>query len=164
MTVALSINMPERLRRLEGTFQRYPIYFVTACIHERRQLLADAEVHVTLMEFAEQGPQHGAWVGDYILMPDHFHLFVAVDDTRTQLSQWMKSLKNSLSKLLRDRGIPTPHWQKGFFDHVLRGNESYSAKWRYVRENPVRAGLVAKADEWRFLGQVFPLQFRDDRV
>lgn len=50
-----------------------------------------------------------------------------------------------------ERGI---RWQKGFFDHVLRTAESYSAKWAYVRQNPVRAGLVAEADDWPFLGQI----------
>ena len=33
-------------------------------------------------------------------------------------------------------------WQEEFFDHVLRSSESYSQKWNYVKENPVRAGLV----------------------
>ena len=32
--------------------------------------------------------------------------------------------------------------QEGFFDHLLRSYESYAQKWEYVRENPVRAGLV----------------------
>jgi|GEM_PF-3387382 len=52
----------------------------------------------------------------------------------------MKSLKNTLSKSLRNRKISPPHWQKTFFDHVLRNSESYADKWEYVSENPVRAG------------------------
>ena len=35
--------------------------------------------------------------------------------------------------------------RRGFFDHVLRNGESYGEKWKYVRENPVRAGLVQRA-------------------
>src|SRR4029077_13534604 len=45
-------------------------------------------------------------------------------------------------------------WQPGFFDHVLRNDESYSQKWEYVRENPVRAGLVVRADEWPYQGEL----------
>jgi hypothetical protein len=56
-----------------------------------------------------------------------------------------------------------PHWQKGFFDHILRGDESYSAKWDYVRENTVRAGLVKNAAQ-EFSGTIFQLEFRDDRL
>jgi len=52
---------------------------------------------------------------------------------------------------------------KGTFDHILRSGESYSQKWDYVRENPVRAGLVTDWREWPFLGEVFDLEFRDDR-
>ena len=156
--------MTGRLRRLEKTFQRHPIYFVTASTYERRCILADPKIHSGLIDFAKEGADRGAWVGDFILMPDHFHLFVAVDDTRISLSSWTKSLKNALSKILRDSGIPSPHWQKGFFDHVLRSGESYSQKWEYVRHNPVRARLVNDAGAWKFVGLVFPLEFRDDRV
>ncbi|HJT80555.1 MAG TPA: transposase [Chthoniobacterales bacterium] len=156
--------MPERLRRLEETFQRYPIYFVTACTHQRREILADPIIHAQLIEFAEHGSDHGAWLGDYVLMPNHLHAFVAADDNRISLSTWMKSLKNALSKTLRNKGISPPHWQKGFFDHVLRSGQSYSAQWEYVRQNPVRAGLVGNPDEWEFMGSIFPLGFRDDRV
>jgi hypothetical protein len=47
-----------------------------------------------------------------------------------------------------------PLWQPGFFDHVLRNDESYSQKWKYVRENPVRAELVVRSDEWPYQGEL----------
>jgi len=43
-------------------------------------------------------------------------------------------------------------WQPGFFDHVLRSDESYDGKWNYVRENPVRAGLVRAPADYPFWG------------
>jgi len=67
-------------------------------------------------------------------MPDHLHAFVAIDDQRLTLSMWMKSLKNALSRTLRGQDVPSPHWQKGFFDHILRSAESFGGKWSYVRE------------------------------
>ena len=45
-------------------------------------------------------------------------------------------------------------WQEEFFDHVLRSGESYSQKWNYVKENPVRAGLVKNADDWPWQGEI----------
>ena len=72
-------------------------------------------------------------------MPDHLHLFVCLEGI--PLTNWVKSLKISLSKTIRSAGIDGPHWQRGFFDHLLRGGESYSQKWEYVRDNPVHAGL-----------------------
>jgi len=45
-------------------------------------------------------------------------------------------------------------WQPGFFDHLLRNDESYAQKWEYVRQNPVRAGLVDSAAAWRYQGKI----------
>jgi len=78
-------------------------------------------------------------------------------DSSPNLSIWIKSLKNSISKCLRETGVASPHWQKGFFDHLLRSQESYAAKWEYVRQNPVRARLVDNADDWEFQGEVCDL-------
>jgi REP-associated tyrosine transposase len=93
-------------------------------------------------------------------MPDHLHLFIAIDDEKIKLTDWMKSLKNALSSALRSVGGSPPHFQKGFFDHVLRSAESYEEKWNYVRENPVRAGFAKRWDEWPFRGEIFALEYR----
>jgi len=149
----------DRLRRLERIFDASPIYFVTACAHQRRAILARAEVHRAFLAYAGRGEDRGAFIGAYVLMPDHLHLFVALDQEVT-LTGWMKSLKNALSKALRSLQIPAPHWQKGFFDHVLRSSDSYSQKWEYVRDNPVRAGLVGSWGDWPFSGQLHFLEYR----
>jgi REP element-mobilizing transposase RayT len=156
--------MTERLHRLEYVFQRLPIYFVTACTHERQRILNNADVHQQFVEFGIEGEAREAWLGAYILMPEHLHAFVVVDDERPKLSRWIKSLKNTVSKVLRGKGIRSPHWQKGFFDHMLRSGDSYSAKLEYVRENPVRGGLANNWREWPFIGEIFDLEFRDDRL
>jgi hypothetical protein len=46
-----------------------------------------------------------------------------------------------------------PIWQRGFFDHLLRSEESYAQKWDYVRGNPVRAQLVEKVEDWPYAGE-----------
>jgi hypothetical protein len=45
-----------------------------------------------------------------------------------------------------------------FFDHFLRSSVSYSQKWSYVRDNPVRAGLVATANDWPWQGAIEDLR------
>jgi REP element-mobilizing transposase RayT len=137
---------------------------VTTCTYQRRSFLNNRTAHAALNEFGERGGELGAWLGAYVLMPDHLHAFVTIDDQRLTLSTWMKSLKNTVSKALRVQGIAAPHWQKSFFDHVLRSDESYSEKWTYVRENPVRAALVRHWQEWPFVGEIFDLEFRSDAV
>jgi putative transposase len=108
-------------------------------------------------------------------MPDHLHLFAAFAPGSTSLSDWMRALKRTLAKHWSARGGPSPaeglrrltahsplrpaggegaYWQKGFFDHVLRSEESYEEKWQYVRQNPVRAGLVQSAEDWPYQGEI----------
>jgi putative transposase len=160
-TAATIGAMPDRLRRPEIIYQDSPIYFVTACTAGRRKLLADKTIHQAFEEFANSSPNYGAWLGSYVLMPDHFHLFVAIDSERMSLSAWLKSLKGTLSSNFRGKGETPPYWQKGFFDHILRSSESYSQKWNYVRENPVRTGLTGSWDEWPYRGEMWDLTFHD---
>ena len=42
-------------------------------------------------------------------------------------------------------------WQRDFFDHRLRSDESYLEKAHYIRMNPVRAGLVPVQEEWKWI-------------
>jgi len=154
--------MSERLRRLERVYERHPIYFVTACTADRRRLLASRVMHDLFVQFAQAAAERGAWVGRYVLMPDHLHLFVTLEPDRMRLSDWVGSLKKSMSKGLREKGESSPHWQKGFFDHVMRGGESYSQKWDYVSANPVRAGLVFRAEDWPYAGEIHELEYRRD--
>ena len=71
----------------------------------------------------------------------------------------MQSLKSVLGKTLLALGHAKPHWQEGFFDHLLRRNESYAEKWEYVRQNPVRKDLCGRVEDWPYQGEMFPLEF-----
>jgi REP element-mobilizing transposase RayT len=143
---------------LDRVFVDSPVYFITAFSVDRRPILDCEPVHDAFRTFFLNLPLHGAWIGRHVLMPDHLHPFMSVDEI--SLSNWVKSLKNRLSKTLRTAGQEGPQWQKGFFDHLLRSGESYSQKWDYVRENPVRAGLVESAEDWPFEGEIHDLEYR----
>ena len=54
-----------------------------------------------------------------------------------------------------------PIWERSFWDHQLRNGDSYDVKWLYVRNNPVRHGLVKNADDWPFQGKVNDLAWHD---
>ena len=71
----------------------------------------------------------------------------------------MASLKRELTRVLKRLGEPGPHWEQGFFDHVLRSDESYHEKWMYVWQNPVRANLCAQDNEWPFAGEIERLDY-----
>lgn len=154
------LHHKQRLKRLDWVFSDRPLYFVTACVEKRRAILANQPVFDAFQEFCVVGLERGYFVGRFVLMPDHLHLFIVVPrEVPRALSDWTKALKRSLTKVLDEANVPSPHWQKGFFDHVMRSGESYSEKWEYVRNNPVRAGLVAEADAWPFQGEICELRF-----
>jgi putative transposase len=135
------------------SFTKTAPLFITFCTYNRKPWLANADVHAAFRTFCHTALDHNIHVGRYVLMPDHLHFFAALADANT-LPTWIKSMKNSLSKSLRERSIPAPHWQKGFFDHLLRSDESAGSKWEYIRLNPVRAGLVSDLSQWPYQGEI----------
>jgi putative transposase len=152
--------------RLNLIFQRFnaPVYFVTFNTHARASLLTIPEVHEAFIEYCGRAADFRIGIGRYVLMPDHVHLFVCfgIDCTKT-LGSWVKGLKHELDTVLLSKGLKPAQqtgqklvtfWQPGFHDHLLRSDESYAAKWEYVFQNPVRAGLVRRAEDWPFAGEI----------
>jgi REP element-mobilizing transposase RayT len=142
---------PPRLGRL---FDTSPLYFVTFCTHLRKPNLARDEVHAAFVAYSERAQRdHNIAVGRYVIMPDHVHLFVRRTEV-FRLGHWVGLLKQALAKAARLSRAEAQVWEEGFFDHVLRNNESYSQTWNYVCENPVRAGLVKTAEDWPYQGEI----------
>ena len=75
------------------------------------------------------------------------------------LAGWIQSLRAVIGKRLLSLGIHKPHWQEGFFDHLLRSYESYAQKWEYVRMNPVRAQLSKTPEDWPYQGEIVRIPF-----
>lgn len=81
-------------------------------------------------------------------MPDHIHLLTAPLDRESSVAAFLKWFKRWFNE---SSGAPKKsQWQQGGFDRLLRTSESIHEKWNYVRENPVRAGLVAYWKQWPY--------------
>jgi REP element-mobilizing transposase RayT len=92
-------------------------------------------------------------------MPDHVHFFCAPELDAKTMPIFVGFWKEWTSKAIkRQLGLTNCVWQEEFFDHVLRSSESYSEKWNYVRNNPVRHGFVANADDWPWQGEIGELR------
>ena len=93
-------------------------------------------------------------------MPDHLHLFARPRTEAIALAGWVRNWKAFSSRRLAHAiGHQPPLWQPDYFDHFLRSAESYSEQWEYVRHNPVRAGLVARPEDWPWQGEIHELRF-----
>ncbi|SRR5581483_7185028 len=98
------------------------------------------------------------WIHQMVVMPDHMHLILTPYDD-WNLSLIMQRLKGTSSHLVnRAAGRRGPLWLGESFDHILRSSESLSKKIEYVRENPVRRGLVTRAEDypWLWPGELKP--------
>ncbi len=146
----------KHLNRLDRIWVSNPRYLITVCTHNRRKILADKRIAAVFrQEWEGAWDRHGWAVGSFVIMPDHIHFFCTDGERGTTLSRFVGGWKEWTAKALkRELDIEGAVWQKGFFDHLLRSSESYSEKWDYVRENPVRAGLIASADKWPFQGHI----------
>lgn len=91
-----------------------------------------------------------------VIMPNHAHLILTplMDDLgdRFSLSKIMNSIKGASSHSINKEFARKGHvWQDESFDHVLRSYESLEEKIYYIAQNPVRAGLCTKPEEYRWL-------------
>ncbi len=119
------------------------IYFVTFCTAMRASKLANP------IFFEKFKSATGHWTGwtmlAAVVMPDHIHMLAAPGDRDA-------SIKNAVAAIKRwsRAGDLDWKWQEGCFDRLLRRDESAHAKWLYMRENPVRAGLVDCWSNWPY--------------
>ena len=149
-------RMHKHLRRLQRVWIDWPIYFITTCAFKRRAILASKEVAAILTdEWWNARNRHGWAIGPYVIMPNHVHFFCSAELGAKTLPMFVQAWKQWTSKRIkRELNLAGTLWQEEFFDHVLRSSESYSQKWDYVKENPVRAALVKSSDEWPCQGEV----------
>lgn len=87
----------------------------------------------------------------YVLMPNHFHLLVEVQQVPT--GRLMQSLLTGyvrgFNRTHRHRG----HLFQGRYKAIVCDRDSYLLELvRYIHLNPVRAGLVRQPGEWRWSG------------
>ena len=71
----------------------------------------------------------------YVVMPNHVHILLTIADAygRQSVSTIIGHMKRWSTMQ-----IGKPLWQKGFNDRVIRDDEEFYIKWRYIDMNPLR--------------------------
>jgi REP element-mobilizing transposase RayT len=125
------------------------IYFITINASPRGSdvLLAQATALWDSVQFISK--QGRWWPRLFVVMPDHVHgLFCFTREVGIQ-----KVVRDWKHYTAHDLGIP---WQRDFFEHRLRRDESLDEKSHYIRMNPVRRGLCAAPEDWPFIWSLHP--------
>ena len=109
---------------------------------ECAQIVAEVLLH-------QQGYHLAAWV----IMPNHVHALVHVDQPLARIVQAWKSISSKrLNCLLGRQGLGRQgaRWQSDYWDRYIRDEEHFRAVKNYIEQNPVAAGLVPTSGLWRW--------------
>lgn len=112
------------------------------------QLPKIAEIVAAALQFhAGLRFENQAWC----VMPNHVHAVLCPlgDWTLSQILQGWKGYTARKANLLLGR-TGSPFWQVESFDHCNRDEEDRRRCCQYTIMNPVRAGLCARPEEWRW--------------
>ena len=136
----LNHELPVHLRPEDAVF------FLTICCRPRgTNQVCRPEIASGIFQSIELGQQRGDWwVLLAVLMPDHLHLLISFPpdtDLRKLIANWKKLLARKLQIA----------WQRDFFEHRVRAEENLREKADYILNNPVRAGLVRRAEDWLYV-------------
>jgi REP element-mobilizing transposase RayT len=91
----------------------------------------------------------------WVVMPNHAHILCS-PCMRHSLAEIMHSLKSytasEVNKMLGRRGR---FWQKEYFDRYIRNARHFAKVVAYIENNPVKARLCEKAEDWPFSSASF---------
>jgi putative transposase len=123
------------------------IFFVTTVTAHRqpifrRDVAADLLID-TLAHYRDEGKY---LLHEFVVMPDHLHALITPGDG-ISLERAMQFIKGGFSFRLHGRG---PVWQASFTNHRVRDVEDCQKHREYIWLNPVRARLVARAEEYPY--------------
>jgi REP element-mobilizing transposase RayT len=131
-------------------WEQESVYFITFCIERRCRVLANSQTWEICLKTFLRLDQWTTLAA--IAMPDHLHLLASPLDRDASVAAFSKWFKRWFNEGY-SKGTPVIQawtWQDGCFDRLLRSDESLSEKWEYLRQNPVRAGLVLDPDDWPY--------------
>ena len=88
----------------------------------------------------------GISIDNYVIMPNHVHLLIRIspvdggvraprptENGSVSITEVIKAMKS-----ITTRKIGTKIWQTSFYDHVIRNDEDYQTRFRYIKENPAK--------------------------
>lgn len=127
-------------------------YFLTFCTSDRHHAFVDAErVQLVQEQILRAAATRAFAVIAYVWMPDHGHLLVEGQQDDADLCAFAHLAKQCSGHAYAS--VSTRRlWQPSFWDHVLREDEATWSVVRYICENPLRAGLVSRWEEYPFFG------------
>jgi REP element-mobilizing transposase RayT len=145
----------EKPHRLPKEYYKGRIFVaLTLCIQNRAPIFSDAEIVKIFIDLlAGITTKHNCQIPVYCFMPDHLHFIIVGNDDEVDLLRAVASYKQKTGYWM-SRNKPSARWQKDFYDHVIKKEESFSAWINYILDNPVRRGIVKNWLDYPFKGSI----------
>ena len=126
--------------------------FVTTKTASGKEVFSSSESAEVLLDTLIYGKDKGWYkLISFVVMPDHLHLILVPEDR--SLSDIIQSIKGFSAKKINTKlERKGPVWESGYYDYLLDSREKLKARIRYIRENPVREGLVDDSRDYPFSG------------
>ena len=90
----------------------------------------------------------------WCIMPNHVHVLIQPSESLGKIVQSWKSytgrwaIQNSAKLGL---GVPGKAlWMREYWDRYIRDSQHFAQTIRYIHQNPVKAGLCAAPEDWRW--------------
>ncbi len=92
----------------------------------------------------------GFRIHHYCLMNTHFHLVVSIESLRL-FSRALKEIKQGYAKAYKDKYKKQgPIWWGRFGSQLIESERYLYACGLYIEMNPVKAGMVARPEDWEY--------------
>jgi putative transposase len=126
-------------------------FFVSTNIQEFRRLLQSERSAVLLIEVLYHYRTEAQFLlHEFVIMPDHLHLIVSPTNAGT-IEKTMQLIKGSFSfRVKKAFGWKEAVWHRSFNDRRLRDESQYMNAREYVLDNPVKAKLCARREDWPY--------------
>jgi putative DNA methylase len=102
-------------------------------------------------------------LSSWVVMPNHIH-FLMIRVEAVELADIMQSFKSLTAhkahKILRRKGH---FWMQDYFDRYIRNAEHFAKTVRYIENNPVKARLCRRPQDWPFSSSYFRNQVTTER-
>lgn len=137
-------------------FRRYyipnAITFITGVTHDRVPYLGNEKNLRLFWETMRRVQEfHPFNLLVYVILPDHFHWLMRVDDKDGNFSDVLQSIKRNYTinfKKQREITRSFSLWQARFWDHVIRDENDLNDHFDYIHWNPVKHGYVQRPEDW----------------
>ena len=130
---------------MERAPQEIRTFFITTVAANRRRLFqTDANANLLLQLLNEDRAKGRYQLHAFVLMPDHLHLLIT-PAPEVSIEKAMQYIKGGFSFRLKSK---LPVWEKSFTLRRVEDPPDYETHRNYIHENPVRAHLTEKAEDF----------------